>query len=119
MPAVGAYAIEEDPERTGVTATYARVREYDDDELEACNVTVPEDEDDREDLFCGPILNALDGVLTITRVDGYSVLGSFNFFAQGISVEAPRRVISGDASGRFEAVYERPSLVVGRGLDLR
>ena len=69
--------------------------------------------------FCGPILNALDGVLTITRVDGYSVLGSFNFFAQGISVEAPRRVISGDASGRFEAVYERPSLVVGRGLDLR
>lgn len=120
VPAVGAYAIEEDPERSGAMATYAKVKEFDGDEQDACvGVDAPEEDEDRGDLFCGPILNALDGVLTITRVDGYSVLGSFNFFARGVNVEAPGRIVDGFANGRFEAVYERPSLVFNRGLDLR
>jgi hypothetical protein len=102
VPGVGGYAIEEDPERSGVAATYARVLEAD-EPLEAT----------------GPVLNGLDGVLVITEVDPLGVVaGTFRFDARGVLVQETGRFVEGEASGRFEARYERPDLVLGRGLNL-
>ena len=102
VPGVGAYAIEEDPERTGVAASYARVLDAD-EPLDAR----------------GPVLNATEGVLAITEVDPTGVVsGTFRFDARGVRVEEAGRFVDGDASGRFEARYERPDLVLGRGLNL-
>ena len=102
VPGVGAYAVQEDPERRAAAATYARVLEADE----------PLDAN-------GPVLTGNDGVLVITEVDPFSIAGTFRFDAEGVDVERPGNAVFGEASGQFEAVYERPSLVLGRGLSLQ
>lgn len=110
VPEVGAYAIEDDPQYTAARAIYADVQEVDEDEADGNGI-----EDDLE----GEILTGTDGVLAISYVDPFSVRGTFRFDARGIDVQVPSRFVDGLASGRFEAVYEQPSLVLNRGLDLR
>lgn len=106
IPSVGAYAIDDTPEYSGAKAVYADVEEVDGG-------------DDFGDVLDGEILTGTDGTLAISAVDGYSVRGSFRFDARGVNVRAPDRFVEGLASGQFEAVYERPSLVLNRGLELR
>ena len=102
LPGVGAYAVEQDPQRFGVAATYASVLEA--DEPLAAN---------------GPILYGTTGTLAITEVDPVGVVsGSFRFDARGVFVQNTGRFVEGVADGVFEARYERPELLLGRGLDL-
>ncbi|MEM6326448.1 MAG: hypothetical protein AAF791_04955 [Bacteroidota bacterium] len=102
VPSVGAYGVAEDPERTAARALYADVLDGDD----------PEE-------ATGQILNGTDGVLALSSVDPYSIVGTFNFDARGVDVQNAQRIVRGRMSGQFEAVYEQPSLVLNRGLDLR
>ncbi|MEM1054764.1 MAG: hypothetical protein AAGI52_04505 [Bacteroidota bacterium] len=111
-PSVGAYAIDDDPENSGARAIYADVQEPEDDEDRG-------EGEEEDDAFIGEILTGTDGVLTISYVDQFSIRGTFRFDARGLDVRNPERFLDGEASGRFEAVYERPSLVLNRGLELR
>lgn len=109
VPGVGAYAVEEDPQRSGVTASYANVLDADESDL-----SLAEDERAR-----GPLLYGVDGTLVITEVDPVGVVsGSFRFDARGIQVQNTSRFVDGTADGEFVARYERPSLLLGRGLNL-
>lgn len=105
VPAVGAYAIDDDPEYSAARAIYADVQELDDDDF--------------GDVLDGEILTGTDGVLAISYVDDFSIRGTFRFDARGVDVRDPSGFLDGLANGRFEAVYERPELVLNRGLDLR
>ncbi len=109
LPGIGGYPITEDPQRFGVTSTYANV-------LDANESRLDRDADERAR---GPILYGIDGTLVITEVDPIGVVsGRFNFDARGITVERSGDSVFGDANGEFEARYERPELMLGRGLDL-
>ena len=101
LPGVGGYTIDDDP-ATAVAATIARVDEAD-EPLESTGV----------------VLRGLDGTLAVTAVDGYGfVAGTFQFEAAGVRVEAPRRTVTGGASGTFEARYETPATLRRLGVDL-
>ena len=100
-PGVGAYAIDEDSDRS-VAATVAEVEEAD---------------DPRE--ATGTVLRGVDGTLAVTRVDGYGFLsGTFQFDAEGIVVQRPSQTVAGGANGTFEARYEPPSVFRRLGVDL-
>ena len=102
IPGIGAYAVDSDPQRDAVSATYARV-------LNA----------DEVDESAGPILYGQDGTLAISQVDPVGVItGSFRFDARGVYVENTGSFVDGTANGEFEARYERPDLLLGRGLNL-
>lgn len=101
LPGIGAYSIDNDPQQRSIAATYARVLDAD------------------EPLASGPILYGTSGTLAITEVDPVGVVsGRFRFDARGVFVEDTGRFIEGTADGKFEARYERPDLLFGRGLDL-
>ena len=90
-----------------MAATYANVLDADEFDLDA-------DERAR-----GPVLYGTDGTLAITEVDPIGVVsGTFRFDARGIEVGDTGRSVDGVASGEFVARYERPGLVLGRGLNL-
>ena len=102
LPGVGAYAIDRDPQRAAVTSTYARVLDADEPEESA-----------------GPLLYGETGTLAISQVDPVGVItGSFRFDARGVFVENTGRFVEGTANGEVEARYERPELLLGRGLSL-
>lgn len=102
-PAVGAYAVVEDPRgRDAVTATYADV----------------EDADDAIDAR-GPVVRGTDGTLTVTSVDGTGVVtGFFQFDGEGYRVENRRAPLEVSADGRFEARYVTPATLRSLGVDL-
>ena len=107
-PGVGAYGIDDDPDRA-FNATIARVEDADE----------PTEAD-------GAVLNGFDGTLALTRIDDFGfIAGSFEFVADGV------RLVPGDddrqpsvafedgaARGTFEARYESPSVFRRLGLDL-
>ena len=102
-PGVGAYSVDEDTDAPSVVAaTLAEVTDGDD----------PLDAD-------GYVLRGRTGILSVTGSDGYGNLaGSFNFDADGASVDVPRVEIDGTAAGRFEAVYEHPAVFRRMGIAL-
>ena len=102
-PGVGAYSVDEDTDAPSVVAATIADVEDGDDPLDAT----------------GYVLRGRTGVLSITGTDGYGNLaGSFSVEADGASVARPDVELSGTASGRFEAYYERPSVFEALGLDL-
>ena len=101
-PGVGAFAIDDDPNRRAATATLARVEEAD-DVLEADGV----------------LLTGTDGTLGITSVDSHGFVGgTYSFDAEGVRVRRGGGRVTGTAQGRFEARYVEPGTFRRLGLDL-
>ena len=100
-PGVGAYAVDDDPDRA-FAATIARIEVVD----EPLNAE-------------GEWLVGTDGTLALTRIDPFGfITGSFEFDAEGVMVAPPNRMVGGNARGTFEARYEPPSTFRNLGLNL-
>lgn len=102
-PGIGAYSVDQDTDAPSVVAATL------------ADVTDGDDPLDAE----GYVLRGQTGILSITGADSYGNLaGSFSFEAEGASVGVPSRQRVGDASGQFEAYYERPAVLRRLGVDL-
>lgn len=102
-PGVGGYSVTaEGAGSRAFTASYARVRDADD-----------------PDEARGPVVRATEGVVTVTRVDGYGFLsGTVRFAGDGVRVEDPRARVAGEVTATFEARYESPETLRALGVDL-
>ena len=102
-PGVGAFSVTaEGAGARAFTASYSNVTDAD-DPSEAT----------------GPAIRATEGVVTITRVDGYGFIsGTVHFSGDGVRVENPRQRIRGEVSSTFEARYESPEALRRLGVDI-